>query len=60
MSVDPDFVEPELMAVLATFIPNAPNCKTRRTLRRYYLALQRSAGYTTGADIIIDGAYTAV
>lgn len=60
MSVDPDFVEPELMAAWQPLFPMHRMAKPEELCGAIIWLCSESAGYTTGADIVIDGAYTAV
>lgn len=60
MSVDPDFVEPELMAAWQPLFPLRRMAKPEELCGAIIWLCSESAGYTTGADIIIDGAYSIV
>ncbi len=60
MSVDPDFVEPELMAAWQPLFPMHRMAKPEELCGAIIWLCSESAGYTTGADIVIDGAYTSV
>ncbi|HIX63462.1 MAG TPA: SDR family oxidoreductase [Candidatus Mediterraneibacter colneyensis] len=60
MSVDPDFVEPELMAAWQPLFPMHRMAKPEELCGAIIWLCSESAGYTTGADIIIDGAYGVV
>lgn len=60
MSIDPDFVEPELMAAWQPLFPMHRMAKPEELCGAIIWLCSDSAGYTTGADIIIDGAYSVV
>ena len=60
MSVDPDFVEPELLAAWQPLFPMHRMAKPEELCGAIIWLCSESAGYTTGADIVIDGAYTSV
>ena len=60
MSVDPDFVEPELMAAWQPLFPMHRMAKPEELCGAIIWLCSDSAGYTTGADILIDGAYTVL
>jgi len=60
MSVDPDFVEPELMAAWQPLFPMHRMAKPEELCGAIIWLCSESAGYTTGADILIDGAYTVL
>ncbi len=60
MSMDPDFVEPELMAAWQPLFPMHRMAKPEELTGAVIWLCSESAGYTTGADIIIDGAYTVL
>lgn len=60
MSIDPDFVEPELMAAWQPLFPMHRMAKPEELCGAIIWLCSESAGYTTGTDIVIDGAYTAV
>ena len=60
MSVDPNFVEPELMAAWQPLFPLGRMGKPEELTGAVIWLCSESAGYTTGADIIIDGAYSVV
>ena len=60
MSVDPDFVEPELMAAWQPMFPMHRMAKPEELCGAIIWLCSESAGYTTGADILIDGAYTVL
>ncbi len=60
MATDPEFVEPELLAAWQPLFPMHRMAKPEELTGAIIWLCSESAGYTTGADIIIDGAYTAV
>lgn len=60
MSVDPDFVEPELLAAWEPMFPMHRMAKPEELCGAIIWLCSESAGYTTGADILIDGAYSVV
>lgn len=60
MSIDPDFVEPELMAAWQPLFPMHRMAKPEELCGAIIWLCSDSAGYTTGADIIIDGAYSVI
>lgn len=60
MSIDPDFVEPELLAAWEPLFPLHRMAKPEELCGAIIWLCSKSAAYTTGADIIIDGAYSAV
>ena len=60
MSMDPNFVEPELMAAWQPLFPLGRMGKPEELVGAVIWLCSESAGYTTGADIIIDGAYSVV
>ena len=60
MSVDPDFVEPELLAAWEPMFPMHRMAKPEELCGAVIWLCSESAGYTTGADILIDGAYSVV
>lgn len=60
MSIDPDFVEPELMAAWQPLFPMHRMAKPEELCGAIIWLCSESAGYTTGADIIIDGAYGVI
>lgn len=60
MSIDPDFVEPELLAAWEPMFPLGRMGTPEELTGAIIWLCSESAGYTTGADIIIDGAYTCV
>lgn len=60
MSIDPDFVEPELLAAWEPLFPLHRMAKPEELCGAILWLCSDSAAYTTGADIIIDGAYGVV
>ncbi len=60
MSMDPDFVEPELLAAWQPMIPMHRMAKPEELTGAVIWLCSESAGYTNGCDLVIDGAYTAV
>ncbi len=60
MSIDPDFVEPELLAAWEPLFPLHRMAKPEELCGAIIWLCSESAGYTTGADIIIDGAYGVI
>lgn len=60
MSIDPDFVEPELLAAWEALFPLHRMAKPEELCGAIIWLCSESAGYTTGADIIIDGAYGVI
>ena len=60
MSVDPDFVEPELLAAWEPMFPMHRMAKPEELTGAVIWLCSESAGYTTGTDLVIDGGYTLV
>ena len=60
MSNDPDFVEPELMAAWMPLFPMHRMAEPEELCGAILWLCSDNAGYTTGADIIIDGAYGVI
>ena len=60
MSVDPNFVEPELLAAWEPMFPMHRMAKPEELTGAVIWLCSASAGYTTGCDLIIDGGYTRV
>lgn len=60
MSLDPDFVEPELLAAWEPMFPMHRMAKPEELCGAIIWLCGKTAGYTTGADIIIDGGYSVV
>lgn len=60
MSIDPDFVESELLAAWEPLFPLHRMAKPEELCGAIIWLYSESAGYTTGADIIIDGAYGVI
>ncbi|HEY9575372.1 MAG TPA: SDR family oxidoreductase [Lachnospiraceae bacterium] len=60
MSVDPDFVPKELMDAWLPLFPMHRMAKPEELCGAIIWLCSESAGYTTGVDILLDGAYTLV
>ena len=60
MSMDPNFVEPELLAAWQPMFPMHRMAKPEELTGAVIWLCSESAGYTNGCDLIIDGAYTVV
>ncbi len=60
MSMDPDFVEPELLAAWQPMFPMHRMAKPEELTGAVIWLCSESAGYTNGSNLVIDGAYTAV
>ncbi len=60
MSMDPNFVEPELLAAWQPMFPMHRMAKPEELSGAVIWLCSESAGYTNGCDLVIDGAYTAV
>lgn len=60
MSIDPDFVEPELLAAWQPLFPMHRMAKPEELCGAIVWLCSESAGYTSGADIIIDGCYGVI
>ena len=60
MSLDPDFVEPELLAAWEPMFPMHRMAKPEELTGAVIWLCSESAGYTNGSNLIIDGAYTVV
>lgn len=60
MATDPDFVEPELLAAWQPLFPMHRMAEPEELCGAIIWLCSKSAGYTTGADIIIDGAYGVI
>lgn len=60
MSVDPNFVEPELLAAWEPLLPLHRMARPEELCGAIIWLCSESAGYTTGADIIIDGGYSII
>lgn len=60
MSVDPDFVPKELMDAWLPLFPMHRMAKPEELCGAILWLCSESAGYTTGVDIVLDGAYTIV
>ena len=58
MSIDPDFVEPELMAAWIPMMPMGRMAKPEELIPAILYLASPAAGYTTGSDIIVDGGYS--
>lgn len=60
MATDPNFVEPELLAAWQPLFPMHRMAEPEELCGAIIWLCSKSAGYTTGADIIIDGAYGVI
>ena len=60
MSIDPDFVPQELLDAWEPMFPMHRMAEPEELCGAIIWLCSNSAGYTTGADILIDGAYTIV
>lgn len=60
MSIDPNFVEPELMAAWQPMFPMHRMAKPEELTGAVIWLCSDTAEYVNGADILIDGLYTAV
>lgn len=60
MSIDPDFVEPELLAAWEPLFPMHRMAKPEELTGAVIWLCSDSAAYANGTDILIDGLYTAV
>lgn len=60
MATDPDFVEPELLAAWQPLFPMHRMAEPEELCGAIIWLCSKSAGYTTGADIIIDGGYGVI
>ena len=60
MATDPDFVEPELLAAWQPLFPMHRMADPEEIAGCIIWLCSKTAGYTTGADIIIDGAYGVI
>ena len=60
MATDPDFVEPELLAAWMPMFPLHRMAEPEELCGAIIWLCSDNAGYTTGADIIIDGAYGVI
>ena len=60
MSVDPDFVEPELLAAWEPLFPMHRMAKPEELTGAIIWLASDASHYTNGTDILIDGLYTAV
>ncbi len=60
MATDPAFVEPELLAAWQPLFPMHRMAKPEELCGAILWLCSKSAGYTTGADIIIDGGYGVI
>ena len=60
MSMDPDFVEPELLAAWQPKFPMHRMAAPEELTGAVIWLCSESAGYTNGCDLVIDGAYTVV
>ena len=60
MATDPNFVEPELLAAWMPMFPLHRMAEPEELCGAIIWLCSENAGYTTGADIIIDGAYSII
>ena len=60
MSIDPNFVEPELLAAWEPLFPMHRMAKPEELTGAIIWLCSDSAAYANGTDILIDGLYTAV
>ena len=60
MSIDPDFVEPELLAAWEPLFPMHRMAKPEELTGAVIWLCSDCAAYANGTDILIDGLYTAV
>ncbi|MCR5005684.1 MAG: glucose 1-dehydrogenase [Clostridiales bacterium] len=60
MSIDPDFVEPELLAAWQPLFPMHRMGKPEELTGAIIWLCSEASAYTNGADILIDGLYTAL
>lgn len=60
MATDPNFVEPELLAAWQPLFPMHRMAEPEELCGAIIWLCSKSAGYTTGADIIIDGGYGVI
>lgn len=60
MATDPNFVEPELLAAWQPLFPMHRMAQPEELSGCVIWLCSKSAGYTTGADIIIDGGYGVI
>ena len=60
MSIDPDFVGPELMAAWQLLFPMHRMAKPEELTGAVIWLCSDTAEYVNGADILIDGLYTAL
>lgn len=60
MSVDPDFVEPELLEAWKPLMPMHRMARPEELVGAVVWLASDASSYTNGVDIIIDGLYTAV
>ena len=58
MSIDPDFVEPELIENWTRLMPTGRMAKPEELVPAVLYMVSPVAGYTNGADTIVDGAYS--
>jgi sorbose reductase len=58
MAIDPDFVEPELLAAWQPLFPNHRMAKPEEIADSILWLCSDAAGYTTGENLIIDGGYS--
>ena len=60
MSIDPDFVEPELLAAWEPLFPMHRMAKPEELVGAIIWLASDASHYANGTDILIDGLYTAV
>ena len=60
MSIDPNFVEPELLAAWQPLFPMHRMGKPEELTGAIIWLCSEASGFTNGADILIDGLYTAL
>ena len=60
MSVDPNFVEPELLEAWKPLMPRHRMAKPEELVGAVIWLASDASSYTNGVDIIVDGLYTAV
>ncbi len=60
MATDPNFVEPELLAAWQKLFPLHRMAEPEELIPAILYLASPAAGYTTGSDIIVDGAYSIV
>ena len=60
MATDPDFVEPELLAAWQPLFPLHRMAQPEELTGAILWLCSKTAGYMTGGEIVIDGAYTCI